>query len=222
MNPIIVALDVADREQTLELARALAPEVGMVKLGLESFVAHGPELVRDVRKLGVDVFLDLKLHDIPRTAAAAVREAARLDVRLLTIHASGGAEMVKACREAAGVSLSLIAVTVLTSLADDDVRDVGFSGAATVVAERLGKLAMANGAHGLVCSAHDLSALAGAGGIRVVPGIRPGSAAVNDQKRVATPAQARAAGATWLVIGRPIIEAADPIAAARAIAAEVA
>ncbi|MBC7793949.1 MAG: orotidine-5'-phosphate decarboxylase [Clostridia bacterium] len=221
MNSIIAALDVPERARTLELARLLAPEVGMVKLGLESFVAHGPDLVREVRALGVDVFLDLKLHDIPRTAAAAAREAAKLDVRLLTIHASGGAEMISACREAVGVELTIVAVTVLTSLADDDVRDVGFSDATTGLTERLGKLAMSNGAHGLVCSAHDLSALASAGGIRVVPGIRPAAHANHDQKRVATPGEARAAGATWLVVGRPIVDARDPVAAARAIAAEV-
>ncbi len=221
-NPIILALDVPERARTLELARTVGREVGMVKLGLESFVAHGPALVRDVRDLGLDVFLDLKLHDIPRTAAAAAREARSLGVRMLTVHASGGAEMVRACREAVGDDVQLVAVTVLTSLADDDLASVGFQGHAAAVAAQLGALAMNSGAHGLVCSALDLPALKGVGGTRVVPGVRPSAAATHDQKRVATPREALSAGATWLVIGRPILEARDPVAAARAIAAEIA
>jgi len=221
-SPVILALDVPERVRTLELARLLAAEVGMVKLGLESFVAHGPDLVRAVVDMGLPVFLDLKLHDIPRTAAAAAKMALALKVKLLTVHASGGAEMVRACREAVGDGLDLIAVTVLTSLGDDDLAGVGFNGQAATVAARLGKLAVDSGAHGLVCSALDLPALAGIGGTRVVPGVRPAAGPVHDQKRVATPAQAMKAGATWLVVGRPILEAADPVAAARAINAEVA
>jgi orotidine-5'-phosphate decarboxylase len=221
-NPIILALDVPERARTLELAKTVGREVGMVKLGLESFVAHGPSLVREVRDLGLDVFLDLKLHDIPRTAAAAAREARLLGVKLLTVHASGGAEMVRACREAVGDDVHLVAVTVLTSLGDDDLVDVGFQGHAASVAARLGALAVNSGAHGLVCSSLELSALRGVGGTRIVPGVRPSAAATHDQKRVATPREALSAGATWLVIGRPILEARDPVAAARAIAAEIA
>lgn len=220
-NPLIVALDVPERARTLELAKKLGPEVGMMKLGLESFVAHGPDLVRTVVDMGLPVFLDLKLHDIPRTAAAAAKEARKLGVKLLTVHASGGAEMVRACREAVGDDVHLVAVTVLTSLADDDLQSVGFSGHAATVAARLGKLAIDNGAHGLVCSALDLPALAALGGTRVVPGVRPAAGSQHDQKRVATPAQAIAAGATWLVVGRPILEAGDPVAAARGIRAEI-
>ncbi len=220
-SPVILALDVPERARTLELAKLLGPEVGMVKLGLESFVAHGPELVRAVVGMGLQVFLDLKLHDIPRTAAAAAKMAVDLKVNLLTVHASGGAEMVRACREAVGDSLHLVAVTVLTSLGDDDLAGVGFNGQAATVAARLGKLAIDSGAHGLVCSALDLPALASVGGTRVVPGVRPASGAVHDQKRVATPAQAMKAGATWLVVGRPILEASDPVAAARTINAEL-
>jgi orotidine-5'-phosphate decarboxylase len=220
-SPVILALDVPERARTLELAKLLGPEVGMVKLGLESFVAHGPDLVRAVVGMGLPVFLDLKLHDIPRTAAAAAKMAVDLRVKLLTVHASGGAEMVRACREAVGDELQLIAVTVLTSLGDDDLAGVGFSGQAAAVAARLGKLAIDSGAHGLVCSALDLPALANIGGTRVVPGVRPTAGATHDQKRVATPAQAMQAGATWLVVGRPILEASDPVAAARAINAEL-
>jgi orotidine-5'-phosphate decarboxylase len=218
---LIVALDVPERARTLELARQLGPEVGMMKLGLESFVAHGPDLVRAVIAMGLPVFLDLKLHDIPRTAAAAAKQARKLGVRLLTVHASGGPEMVRACRDAVADDVHLVAVTVLTSLADDDLQSVGFSGHAATVASRLGKLAIDNGAHGLVCSALDLPALAALGGTRVVPGVRPAAGAAHDQKRVATPSQALAAGATWLVVGRPILEAADPVAAARGIRAEL-
>ena len=220
-SPLILALDVPERARTLELAKLLGPEVVMVKLGLESFVAHGPDLVRAVVAMGLPVFLDLKLHDIPRTAAAAAKMALDLKVDLLTIHASGGSEMVRACRDAVGDGLHLVAVTVLTSLGDDDLAGVGFSGQAATVAARLGKLAIANGAHGLVCSALDLPALGGIGGSRVVPGVRPAANAVHDQKRVATPREAMKAGATWLVVGRPILEASDPVAAARAINAEL-
>lgn len=235
-NPIILALDVPERDRALELARTVGREVGMVKIGLEGFVAHGPSLVREIRDLGLDVFLDLKLHDIPRTAAAAARHARALGVRLFTVHASGGAEMVRACRDAVGDDVHLVAVTVLTSLDDDDLADVGFHGQATTVAARLGALAVSSGAHGLVCSALDLPALAGVGGTRVVPGVRQSDTTVHDyrsahwrpldvaddQKRVATPREALKAGATWLVIGRPILEARDPVAAARAITAELA
>ncbi len=220
-SPVILALDVPERARTLELAKLIGPEVGRVKLGLERFVAHGPELVRAVVGMGLPVFLDLKLHDIPRTAAAAAKMALDLKVKLLTVHASGGAEMVRACREAVGDRLQLIAVTVLTSLGDDDLAGVGFSGQAATVAARLGKLAIDSGAHGLVCSALDLLALAGIGGSRVVPGVRPKSAATHDQKRVATPAEAMQAGATWLVVGRPILESPDPVAAARSINSEI-
>lgn len=220
-SPVILALDVPERARTLELAGLIGPEVGMVKLGLESFVAHGPELVRAVVGMGLPVFLDLKLHDIPRTAAAAAKMALDLNVNLLTVHASGGAEMVRACREAVGDKVHLVAVTVLTSLGDDDLAGVGFNGQAATVAARLGKLAIDSGAHGLVCSALDLQALSGVGGTRVVPGVRPASAAAHDQKRVATPAEAMKAGATWLVVGRPILESPDPVAAARSINSEI-
>lgn len=221
MKRLIVALDVPARERAMELARLLAPEVAMVKIGLEGFTAHGPSLVRDLVELGIEVFLDLKVHDIPRTAAAAAREAARLGARLLTVHASGGGEMVRAAKDAAG-GCQIIAVTVLTSMDDRGLTQLGLEGAAKRVALRWGELAVRAGADGLVCSAHELAELSPLGGTRVVPGVRPLGEAAGDQKRVATPGEAVRAGATWIVVGRPILDAADPLAAARAINSELA
>ena len=218
---IIVALDVPTAAQALDLARALAPHVAMVKIGLESFVGHGPALVRDIRACGVDVFLDLKLHDIPRTAAAAAAQVKELDVRLLTVHAAGGSEMVQAVRQALPKSTQVVAVTVLTSLNDGLLHDLGFADNVTATARRLGQVALQAGADGLVCSAHELPALHALGGLRVVPGVRPAGADAGDQKRVATPAEAVHAGASWIVVGRPIVEAKDPVAAAQAINAEL-
>ncbi|MEO1170685.1 MAG: orotidine-5'-phosphate decarboxylase [Myxococcota bacterium] len=218
---IIVALDIPDRDQTLDLARALAGEVAMVKLGLESFVAHGPGLVEEVRGLGVEVFLDLKLHDIPRTVAAAAAQASTLGVQLLTVHATGGVEMIMAASEAAG-NTKILAVTVLTSMDQAAVEAVGFHDGVENSVVRLGTLAINAGADGLVCSARELRALAGIGGLRVVPGVRPAGCDHGDQKRVATPSDAVSAGANYLVIGRPIVQAADPVAAAAEINASIA
>lgn len=220
-NPIIVALDVPSAAQALDLARALKPHVGMVKLGLESFVGHGPALVRDIRACGVDVFLDLKLHDIPRTAAAAAAQVKDLDVRLLTVHASGGPQMVQGVRDALPGRTQIIAVTMLTSLDEATVSQLGYAGDLAGTAKHLGTLAMEAGANGLVCSAHELNVLKPLGGLRVVPGVRPAGSAAGDQKRVATPAAALAAGATWIVVGRPIVGAQDPVAAAQALCAEL-
>lgn len=215
-SKLIVALDVPDRANTVSLARALAPEVAMVKIGLESFIAHGPGLVEDLRGLGVDVFLDLKLHDIPRTVAAAAKRASTLGVRLLTVHATGGAEMVAAACESAG-EIQILAVTVLTSMDEAAVAGVGFADGVEESVSRLGRLALEAGADGLVCSAHELFALRQLGGLRVVPGVRPDGSDPGDQKRVATPARAVEGGASYLVIGRPIVQAPDPVAAAKAI-----
>lgn len=219
---LIIALDVAEREHALDLARCLRDEIAMVKVGLEPFVAHGPGLVAELRDAGVEVFLDLKVHDIPRTAAAAAREASRLGARLLTVHAAGGAEMIGAARDAASESTAIIAVTMLTSLDDDAARGIGFASSVADSASTLGRLAVAAGADGLVCSALELERLTPVGGLRVVPGVRPRGSASGDQKRVATPGEAVSKGATWLVVGRPVLQAEDPVAAARAINAEVA
>lgn len=220
--PLIVALDLPSRADALELATRLRNHVGMVKVGLEPFVAHGPGLVLALRDLGLDVFLDLKIHDIPRTAAAAVREAASLGVRMVTVHALGGTSMVAAAVEAAEGMTSIVAVTLLTSMDQAQATEIGLKGELEQAVFRLGKAALVGGADGLVCSAHELACLQSLGGVRVVPGIRPAGAAAGDQRRVATPAQAMRGGATWIVVGRPIVEASDPQAAAKAICAELA
>ena len=215
---IIVALDIPERDKTIALAKSLAGKVGMVKIGLESFIAHGPDLVREIVDGGTDVFLDLKIHDIPRTAGAAAREASKIGAKLLTIHGSGGGEMVRAARDAALDTTDILAVTILTSLDQSAVDGIGYEGTVADAAHRLAGLALENGADGLVCSAHELERLSGLGGHRVVPGIRPAGSSHGDQKRVATPEQAVKWGASWLVIGRPIVQADDPVAAAEAIA----
>ncbi|MBN1959328.1 MAG: orotidine-5'-phosphate decarboxylase [Deltaproteobacteria bacterium] len=218
---LIVALDVPDREEILFLAQLLRDEVAMVKIGLEGFVAHGPKLVREIVDLGVEVFLDLKLHDIPRTASAAAKQVSNLGVSLLTIHAAGGAAMVRAVRDSLNPQTALIAVTVLTSLDADALKKIGFVSNTQQTAHTLGNLALANGADGLVCSAHELDALSSLSGVRVVPGVRPLGSEVYDQRRVATPKVAINAGATWIVVGRPIITAAKPLDAAKAINLEL-
>jgi orotidine-5'-phosphate decarboxylase len=219
---IILALDVPEKQAAIDLAESLRDEVAMVKVGLEGFVGHGPSLVAGLVDRGIDVFLDLKLHDIPRTAAAAARQAGNLGVRLLTVHAAGGGEMVRAVRDAVGDDLQVIAVTMLTSLDDAAARQLGFADSVRQTALRLGELARSGGAHGLVCSAHELATLRSLGGVRVVPGVRPAGAAHEDQKRVATPSEAVLAGGTWVVLGRPIIQAADAVAVARSVNAQIA
>jgi orotidine-5'-phosphate decarboxylase len=218
---LILALDMPGKDEALGVARRLAGAVGMVKIGLEAFTAHGPDLVRAVRDLGIDVFLDLKIHDIPNTAAGAAREARKLGARLVTVHALGGAEMVRAAVEGSAGETDVIAVTLLTSMNADTLGAVGLGGTVADAALRLGELARGAGAKGLVCSTHELVRLAPLGGTRVVPGVRPAGAGAGDQKRVATPVEAVRPGATWLVVGRPILAATDPLAAATAIVAEI-
>lgn len=219
---LIVALDLPEREAILTVAQRLRGRVGLVKVGLEAFVAHGPQLVRALRDLDLDVFLDLKLHDIPRTARAAAARAAALDVRMLTVHASGGAEMVAEVCAAVGASVRVLAVTVLTSLGPQQAAAVGLGPDIASTAQSLGQLAVAQGAAGLVCSRWELEALASVGGVRVVPGIRSAGAVADDQRRVATPATALAAGADFIVVGRPVLTAAHPEQAADALVAEIA
>lgn len=218
---LIVPLDVPDRDAALALARTLVGQVGMVKVGFEAFVAHGPALVHELHRLGHQVFLDLKVHDIPRTAAAAAREASRLGVRLLTVHAAGGRDMIAAAREALDGPTQMVAVTVLTSLDATALADMGHAQPLAQMARRFGEVALEAGAHGLVCSPHELSTLGSLGGLRVVPGVRPVGTTTDDQKRVATPVEALAGGATWLVVGRPILRAEDPAAAAALLAAQL-
>ncbi len=226
---IYCALDTTDRDRAAALAGNLAGIVGGLKLGLEFFVSHGPVGVAEISRRGLPVFLDLKLHDIPNTVAAAVRAALPLRPRLLTVHAGGGPAMLRAAADAAAEAdieerPRIIAVTVLTSLSDDDLDRVGQRGATLDQAKRLAVLAKESGVDGVVCSPHEAAALRGECGadfLLVVPGIRPPGAAAGDQKRVMTPSEALAAGADHLVIGRPITAAPDPAAAARAIVSEL-
>jgi len=219
---ICAALDFPTWAAAGHFARAVAPEVGMLKVGLELFAAEGPAAVRAAAGLGRPVFLDLKLHDIPNTVEGAARSAAASGASLLTVHASGGEEMVRAAVRGAAGRLRVLAVTVLTSLDDDALGRIGLAGPAEAAVLRLAGLALAAGAGGLVCSPHEVAAVraaVGAGPLLVVPGVRPAGTARGDQARVATPAEAVRAGADVLVLGRPLREAADPAAAARAIAA---
>jgi orotidine-5'-phosphate decarboxylase len=231
-NPIIAALDVADANRAVELAEQLSPQVGAVKIGKELFTAAGPEVVRRLRETGARVFLDLKFHDIPNTVAGAVKAATCLGVQMLTLHTAGGAAMMRAAVEAAGEAAQhagleaplLLGVTVLTSMDATALEETGVSGPLEAQVERLAKLAIQSGLRGLVCSPWELRLLRGvlpAEVQLVTPGIRPASAALGDQKRVMTPAEATAAGADWLVIGRPITAAPNPASAARDILAEI-
>ena len=221
-NRLIVALDLPQRSEILSMAKALSGKVGMVKVGLEAFIAHGPSLVSELREMGHEIFLDLKVHDIPRTAAAAARQADQLGASLLTVHAAGGEEMIRAAREAASDKLKIVAVTVLTSFDAAGFAQVGYKDDIPTSAVTLAGVALEAGADGVVCSALELERLAPQGGLRVVPGIRPAGAAAGDQKRVVTPGQAVEQGATWIVVGRPIVQSPDPVQAAEAIVQELA
>lgn len=223
---LVAALDTQDPHEAARWIAAIGTDAGLFKLGLEFFAANGPAGVASLEP--GRIFLDIKLHDIPATVAAATRAVARLAPAMLTVHAGGGAAMVAAAREAldaAGVPTTLLAVTVLTSLGTEALHATGVAGGPRQQVLRLGRLAIEAGAHGLVCSAHEAAALRAALGpdpVLVVPGVRPAGAALDDQARVATPAQAAAAGADWIVVGRPITRSGDPAAAARAISAELA
>jgi orotidine-5'-phosphate decarboxylase len=219
---LIVAIDTSDPLRAAALARATAPYCGIFKLGLEFFAANGPDGVRSVG--GRPIFLDLKLHDIPNTVAGAVRGVLKLAPRMLTLHASGGAAMIAAARDAAEAAGAdrpmLLAVTVLTSLDAAALAATGVAAPPGQQAVRLGRLAVAAGADGLVCSAHEIAPLRAALGpdvTLVVPGIRPAGSAADDQARTMTPHQALAAGADWIVVGRPITGADDPARAAAAL-----
>jgi orotidine-5'-phosphate decarboxylase len=218
------ALDFGSWAEAEPFARRIAPEVGMLKVGLELYVAEGPPVVRAAAALGRPVFLDLKLHDIPATVEGAARSAAATGAALLTVHAAGGPEMVRAAVRGAGPGVRILAVTVLTSLDAAALERIGLAGPPEAAVVRLAVLAVEAGAGGLVCSPQEVAAVraaVGPGPLLVVPGVRPAGAAPGDQARVATPAQAVAAGADVIVVGRPLRDAADPVAAARAIAAEL-
>ena len=223
MSPIFVAIDTPDLERALAIAKAVREHVGGVKLGLEFFSAAGPEGVRRIAALGLPIFLDLKLHDIPNTVAKAVAALAPLEPAILTVHATGGHEMLLAAKRAAPPATKVVAVTLLTSLDEADLGDLGIQWSPADQVTRLARLAREAGVDGIVCSGAEVSEARAAwpNGFFVVPGIRPIGADVGDQKRVATPAGALKDGASVLVIGRPITAAADPAVAARDIAASL-
>jgi orotidine-5'-phosphate decarboxylase len=224
-NRICAALDFATWREAEPFARSIAPHVGLLKVGLELFTAEGPPAVRAAAALGKPVFLDLKLHDIPNTVEGAARSAAATGAALLTVHASGGPEMVRAAVRGAGGRVRILAVTVLTSLDGAALEKIGLAGPPEAAVVRLAKLAVEAGAGGLVCSPHEVAAVraaVGPGPLLVVPGVRPAGAALGDQARVATPEAAVRAGADVIVLGRPLRDAPDPAAAARAIAEAIA
>jgi len=222
--PIAVALDAPDVETAARWAQAVTPYVSVVKVGLELFCRTGPSIVDVVRGgTGVGLFLDLKLHDIPNTVAGAARGVARLKPMYLTVHASGGRDMVRAAVEAAP-DVTIAAVTVLTSLGDDVLDEIGLVGPSTDAVRRLAALAVSAGAGALVCSPQEVAVVRAEVGpdvTLITPGVRPAGADAQDQARIATPQRALADGADLLVIGRPITGAADPGAAAATIAASL-
>ena len=225
MTGLIAALDTADPVQAATWADALAPHCGVLKLGLEFYLAAGPAGMRCVTQR--PVFLDLKLHDIPNTVAGAVRAVLPLRPHMLTLHAAGGGAMIEAARRTAdGADRPLLlAVTVLTSLDSSALHATGVAGGPRQQVLRLARLALGAGADGVVCSAQEAAMLRGAlgaGPVLVVPGIRPAGTESADQARTMTPRQAAEAGADWIVVGRPITSSSDPAAAAAAIAAELA
>lgn len=226
------AFDTVDLAQARDWSRALAGHIDGVKLGLEFFCAHGPDGVKAVRESGLPVFLDLKLHDIPNTVAGAMRAVAGLGIRVITVHAAGGAAMMRAAAETAAETAEkaglpgpqVVGVTVMTSLAGEDLAATGQQGPVGDQVLRLARLAMDSGLHGVVSAASEAALLRQALGqkaLLVTPGIRPVGSSAGDQKRVVTPADAVRSGSSLLVVGRPITGAADPVAAAAACRAEM-
>lgn len=219
-NPVYVAIDTPLLNDALDLVRKVKAHVGGVKLGLEFFCANGHHGVHEVQKLGLPIFLDLKLHDIPNTVAKAMQAINSLEPAIVTIHASGGRAMMEDAKAAAGSHTRVVGVTVLTSLDDHDLSRVGVADAPDAQVARLAALAQEAGLDGIVCSGHEVKSARKAwkDGFFVVPGLRPADGKSNgDQKRIVTPREARDGGASVLVIGRPISRAEDPLAAARAI-----
>jgi orotidine-5'-phosphate decarboxylase len=227
-TPILVALDYADEASALALAERLSPALCRLKVGKELFTRSGPQLVRRLQDLGFEIFLDLKFHDIPNTVAGAVRAAADLGVWMVNVHAGGGRRMMEAAAEAvrtADRQPLLIAVTVLTSMSDEDLAELGYRESAAQRVQRLAALAEDSGMDGVVCSAletAELRARRRPGFCLVTPGIRLAGDAAGDQRRVVTPAQALANGSDYLVIGRSITGAADPLAALERVHREIA
>lgn len=227
-NPkIIVALDYPDAASALALVHRLQPELCRLKVGKELFTAAGPQLIEQLQQRGFEVFLDLKFHDIPNTTAQACKAAAALGIWMVNVHALGGKRMLEAAREALANVESrpkLIAVTVLTSMAQDDLQGIGISESPAQMVSRLAQLAHDSGLDGVVCSAQEASILrqqCGKDFCLVTPGIRPANAAANDQSRIMTPRAALESGASYLVIGRPITQAPDPLQALQEISQDM-
>ncbi len=218
-NPLYVAIDTPRLDEALALIGRIKAHVGGVKLGLEFFCANGHHGVHDVQKLGLPIFLDLKLHDIPNTVAKAMQAINVLEPAIVTIHAGGGRAMMEDAKAAAGMHTKVVAVTVLTSLDDHDLNRVGIPDSPDAQVARLAALAQDAGLDGIVCSGHEVKAVKKSwkDGFFVVPGLRPAGGTSADQKRTVTPRQARDDGASVLVVGRPITKAEDPDVAARAI-----
>jgi orotidine-5'-phosphate decarboxylase len=225
---LIVALDVSTGEAARKIVAAVGDSALAYKVGMQLYTAEGPPMVRELVASGRRIFLDLKYHDIPNTVGAAVGAAAKLGVSMLTVHAAGGGKMLRAAAEAAEKAdpkLLVLAVTVLTSLDDADLGTLGMRGGVSDQVLRLAALALANGCRGIVASAHECEALREEFGrefVIVTPGVRPAGSGHDDQARVVTPAEAIAAGASYIVVGRPITEAHDPAAEARAILGQIA
>ena len=220
-NPVYLALDLPQLDAAKALAQKVRSHIGGLKLGLEFFCAHGHHGVHELAQVGLPIFLDLKLHDIPNTVAGAMQAIHVLEPAIVTVHASGGRAMMEDAKAAAGEHTRVVAVTMLTSLDERDLARTGVTGSAHDQVMRLAELAEASGLDGIVCSGQEVGAVKKQWkkGFFVVPGLRPAGSSVGDQKRVVTPRQARDDGASVLVIGRPISRADDPVAAARAIEA---
>jgi orotidine-5'-phosphate decarboxylase len=220
-NPLYLALDLPQLDAARALAEKVKAHVGGLKLGLEFFCAHGHHGVHEIAHVGLPIFLDLKLHDIPNTVAGAMQAIHVLEPAIVTVHASGGRAMMEDAKAAAAKNTKVVAVTMLTSLDERDLQRTGVSGDAHEQVMRLAELAQTAGLDGIVCSGREVGAVRKQwkDGFFVVPGLRPGGKANGDQKRVVTPRQARDDGASVLVVGRPISRAEDPVAAARAIEA---
>jgi orotidine-5'-phosphate decarboxylase len=223
LSRIFVAIDTTDLDRALAIAKAVREHAGGVKLGLEFFSAQGPEGVRRVAGAGLPVFLDLKLHDIPNTVEKTVAALAPIEPAILTVHATGGHEMLRAAKRAAPLSTKVVAVTLLTSLDEADLGDLGIQWSPADQVTRLARLARDAGVDGIVCSGAEVSRARSEwpNGFFVVPGVRPAGADIGDQKRVVTPPKALDDGASVLVIGRPITAAPDPAQAIRDIAASL-
>jgi orotidine-5'-phosphate decarboxylase len=221
---LIVALDFPDARAAIALVDRLEGAASWFKVGLELYIGEGNSLLTELQRRGFSIFLDLKLYDIPNTVASAVRAATRLGVNMLTVHGAGGSEMLSAAAEAAGSSLDLLAVTVLTSMDAAQLEETGVHASPAEQVDKLAALAFSHGIRGFVCSPMEVANLRkqfGGKPVLVIPGIRPAGSESGDQRRLATPAAAMAAGASYLVVGRPITRAADPAAAARSIVAEM-